>query len=103
LTKSEAIQPTRLRSLGVAVRLLWSAAVDLDDPVQTAAYYAAAELLIAAVIATPARDFAGAQVKAETVAWCCVSRSDFGLGQTASEQLIGSLLRDLLTRGDGTS
>jgi len=99
LTKSEAVQPTRLRSLGVAVRLLWTAAVDLDDPIQEAAYYAGADQLIAAVIATPARDFAGAQVKAETVAWCCASRCDFALGTTSAERVIGSLLTDLLTAG----
>jgi hypothetical protein len=103
LTKFEAIEPARMRALGVAVRLLKSAHVDLDDAAAADAYYAAAELLIAAVIATPARDFAGAQVKAETVAWCCASRTEFGLGQTAAERLIGSLLRDLLTRETGTS
>lgn len=87
----------RLEKLGTAVRLLWAAAPDLDDPIQEAAYYRHAERLVEAIVATPARDFAGAMVKAETVAWCCASRTDFGLGRTGSERVITSLIRDLLT------
>ncbi|WP_337186558.1 hypothetical protein [Phenylobacterium sp.] len=86
----------RLGALGHAVKLLWAATPDLGDPAQEAAYYALADDLLAAIVATPAADFGSAQIKAEAVAWCCASRSDFGLGDTGAERVIGSLLRDLL-------
>ncbi|ODT87802.1 hypothetical protein [Phenylobacterium sp. SCN 70-31] len=85
-----------LDALGVAVARLWATTPDLDDPAQEAAYYNHADGVLAAIVATPARDFADAQVKAEAVAWCCASRTDFGLGDTKCERVISSLLRDLL-------
>lgn len=87
----------RLEKLGVAVRLLWSASPNLDDTAQEAAYYRCADVILDAIVATPARSFTGAMVKAEAVAWCCASRTDFGLGETGSERVMASLLRDLLT------
>ena len=90
------VKSARLQALGVAVRLLWEAPVDLDDAAETEAYYSSANVLMAAIIAAPARTFADAQVKAEAVAWCCASRTDFGLGHTSSERVIHSLLTDLL-------
>ncbi|MBW8814057.1 MAG: hypothetical protein JF588_11585 [Caulobacterales bacterium] len=95
-------EPVRLRALGVAVGLLALAAVDLDDPGQARAYYATAEQLVAALVETPATTIEGLKVKAEAVAWCCASRSDFGLGVTSSERVIASMLLDLLARGGGT-
>lgn len=91
---------TRLKALGVAVSLLTAAAVDLDDPAEEAAYYAHAHTLMMAIIATPARDFAGCVVKAEAVAWCVASRTNLGFGATAQERILNSLMRDLLDSRD---
>jgi hypothetical protein len=85
-----------LKVLGTAVGLLNMAKADLDDEAEAAALYGHATNLMAAIASTPALDFEGAQIKAEAVAWCCASRTDFGLGDTAGERVIGSLLRDLL-------
>ncbi|MDZ4375350.1 MAG: hypothetical protein U1C74_28545 [Phenylobacterium sp.] len=94
MNEIETPRDNRLEALGVAVKLLWTAAP--DDPAEEAAYYAHAGRLLAAIVATPARDFAGAQVKAEAIAWCHASRTDFGLGDSGGERVMGSLLRDLL-------
>ena len=89
----------RLVALGRGIRLLWSIAVDDDAAGGEAlvrAYYQMADGVIALVAATPAADLAGLRVKAEAVAWCCASRTDFALGESSEAMLIGSMLRDLL-------
>ncbi|HET6971291.1 MAG TPA: hypothetical protein VFH92_09210 [Phenylobacterium sp.] len=96
----------RLRALALAVGLLLATAGDVEDPGEAATYYATAEQLVAQLVATPARTFGGLQVKAEMVAWCCGSRTDFALGRTASERVIASMLGDLLSSDEnmtGTS
>lgn len=92
----------RLRRLAVALRLLERVEIDYDDPAQETPYLRLAEQLVAQVIATPAGDLAGARTKAEAVAWCCASRTDFTLGEALSSRVIGSLLRDLLDGGEDT-
>lgn len=88
----------RLQILGLTLGLLGSADLLETDPAREAGYYACADALIARIVATPAADFMGAQIKAEAIAWCCASRTDFALGETSEQVLIGSLLRDLLAR-----
>jgi hypothetical protein len=94
--KSSTSNERRLQALGTALGLLWEVAIDQEDPIQSAAYYGHADQLLAVVLATPAHGLAGLRVKAEFVAWCCASRTDFALGQTSSERVIHSLLIDLL-------
>lgn len=89
-------ETARLRALEQAIGLLWSVRVDHEDPAQERAYYILADATIAAVIVTPASNMAGLQVKAEAVAWCCASRTDFALGNSTAEQVMDSILRDLL-------
>lgn len=96
VSDSTDLPSTRLRALGHALRLLDAAPIDEDDPEQRLAYYLVAEGVVGQVIATPAVDLAGLRIKAEAVAWCCASRSDFALGDSFSDRAIGSLLRDLL-------
>lgn len=67
-----------------------------SDPALEAAYYACADALIERIIVTPAGDLVGVRVKAEAVAWCCASRTDFSLGETMAERVITALLVDLL-------
>ena len=89
----------RLAELGTGVGLLWAIEVDSDDPDQAETVsniYAMAEALISLIADTPARELTGIRIKAEAVAWCCASRTDFALGDTSEARLIGSLLRDLL-------
>lgn len=95
MTKTDGV---RLVALGRGVSLLWTIEVDdgETDPAAVAAYHQLADGMIALVLATPAADLAGLKVKAEAVAWCCASRTDFALGDTSEALLIGSLLRDLL-------
>lgn len=86
----------RLEKLATAIDLLTVAAGDLEDSTETAAVYACADRLVRRLIAIRARTWRGACIKAEMVAWCCASRTDFGLGEAAGERMINSLLRDLL-------
>lgn len=89
----------RLAALGAGVSLLWAVEVDHDDPAQaeaSTAYYLTADGIMALIEATPAADLPGLKIKAQAVAWCCASQTDFALGDTSEAKLIGSLLRDLL-------
>lgn len=99
LTNSISTDAARLRALGQAIQILGAITPDYDDPAQEAALYRTADIMIALAIATPARDLAGVASKAEMAAWCCASRTDFGLGETAQARVIASLLRDLLAIG----
>lgn len=83
--------------MGVALRLLWDAPVDYDNEADEAAYYTIAARCVSIVIATPASDLDGLRIKAQAVAWCCASHTDFALGDSSCARVIGSLLRDLLT------
>jgi hypothetical protein len=96
-------ESVRLRSLAIAVGLLLTAAIDLDDGPAVQACYTTAERLAAELAATPAQTFAGLQVKAELVAWCCASRADFALGETSGERVIASILSDLLASSNANA
>ena len=96
MTTTTTATSGRLRALGVTIGLLNAAEIDYEDPVEEEAYYRAARWVIDQVIATPAADLAGMIVKAEAVAWCCASRTDFWLGSTSQERVTASILRDLL-------
>lgn len=86
----------RLGNLGRALDRLSALPVDYDDADQAGAYYEVGRALIAELLAGRARDLGGLRAKAEAVAWCCASRSDFALGDTVAERAIQSLLRDIL-------
>lgn len=95
----EARNAAQLAALGTGIALLWRLEVDADDPGQAeaqAAYDRAADGLVGLIVATPAADLGGLRVKAEAIAWCCASRTDFALGETSEARLIRSLLQDLL-------
>lgn len=100
---SGAVPPASppLQGLARALRTLSQRAGDIDynDPTSARAYYAASDQVMAELIRTPAQSWAGLQVKAEAVAWCCASRVDFALGDTVGERLIASILQDLLAGG----
>jgi hypothetical protein len=88
---------TRLQALALALELLTAAEPPGGaDAAQARAFNQLANRVIARVIATPALALAGLRVKAQAVAWCCASRHDFALGETAGERVIASLLADLL-------
>lgn len=87
----------RLRAAAAALSLLAATDFDREDAIASEAYYRLADPHVAAIVATPARDLEEIRIKAETVAWCCASRRDFGLdGPAMSERVITSLLRDIL-------
>lgn len=87
-----------LHRLGLAVQALQRRArhVDFADDGQALAYYAEGDQVVEAIIAARAREIDDLRVKAEAIAWACASRTDFALGDTASERLMGSILQDLL-------
>lgn len=74
--------------------------VDHANPEQSQAYYRDADIVMAAVLASKAIDATGWALKAEAIAWCCGSRTDFALGSSTAEQLMASLLVDLLSWRD---
>jgi hypothetical protein len=82
--------------VGRDARGLATIRLDYTRPASVAAHYDAGEELVEALLRRRARTWAALQAKAEGVAWCCASRTDFALGDTAGEQLMASILADLL-------
>lgn len=85
-----------LHAAELAIALMWAAPEEQATDEQRRAFELCAQGVIERVIATQARCVRGLAVKAEAVAWCNGSRSDFALGDTLGERVIGSLLADLL-------